>query len=162
MTCWYHGGISGLQAGDALLPSPPHVTDGCPVCVARAHGHVLTVGEYRAWLSQFSDRAKPVLEALGEADDREPVDPPSSIAAVYITENRDYALWYAARSGHGDLYEVEPLGPISPSTTDHFPSATCSEARVSRVLRRSVWLSDQERRRISRLWRKADEEALTS
>lgn len=155
---FYHGGIAGLNAGDMLVPSPPHVSDGCPVCVARAGGRSLTVGEYRVWLRQFGDRALPILRQLRDAPDDAPMDPPSERDAVYFTSELDYATWYAARSC-GDLYQVEPVGPIEKSGTDHFPSFTAPAARVIRVIRRGVRLTRSDRRRIGREWEKADRRA---
>lgn len=154
---WYHGGVPGLRPGDLLRPSPPHVTDGCPVCVARAEGRALTVGQYRAWLRGFGDRARPVLDALAGAPDAAPLDPPSARAAVYITTHQGYAAWYAARSGNGDLYEVAPVGELKTSEADRFPSATVAAARVVRVVRRSVRLTRHERRALDRDWRLRDE-----
>lgn len=156
---WFHGGVAGLNRGDELVPSPPHVNDGCPLCVARAAGIVVTVGQYRKWLLQFGERARPVLNALEGAADDEPMDPPSEQGGVYITTDRKYATWYAARSGNGDLYEVEPMGPLTISDTDHFHSAVAPKARVVRVLRRNVRLSRQERRAIDHRWRRADRKA---
>ena len=152
---FYHGGIAGLRVGDLLKPSPPHVTDGCPVCVARAEGRTLTVGEYRRWLAQFGERARAVLEALADADDCEPVDPPSERVAVYVTSDITYARWYAARSQGG----VEPLGELTRSATDHFPTWTVPEARVVDVIERRVRLVRSQRRELLRRWRKADRDA---
>jgi hypothetical protein len=153
---YYHGGKAGLAAGDVLVPSPPHVTDGCPICVAREAGRGVTVGEYRRWLQTMGPRALPILEQLSEAPDDEVLDPPSARNAVYLTTSRDYALFYAARSGHGDLYEVEPVGDVEHSPEDHFTSYTASAARVKRVVQRRVFLRRNDRRRILRAWRKAD------
>jgi hypothetical protein len=156
---WFHGGVRGLKPGDTLVPSSPHVMNGCPVCVARQEGRALTIGEYRVWLRSLGDRARPILAKLEGVDDREVIDPPSEREAVYITRELLYATWYAARSGHGDLYEVEPIGEIDASATDHFRSAMVGSPRIVRVLRRSVHLTRRERREIERAWRKADERA---
>lgn len=153
---WFHGGIPGLEVGGVLTPAPPHVTDGCLVCVARAEGRTLSVGAYRAWLQRFGDRALPLLEQLEGVPDDAPMDPPSAEQAVYITRHLGYARWYAARSGHGDLYEVEPLTPATPTREDHFPSATCDRAVVVGVVQRSVRLTRQQRRELSREWEKRD------
>lgn len=158
MTVYFHGGKAGLSVGDLLVPSPPHVTDGCPVCVARAEGRVMRVGEYRAWLRTLGPRADPVLAALADADDWEPVDPPTRESAVYFTSDALYATWYAARS-RGDLYRVVPVGPLVASTEDHFPTWTAPSARVVEVLRRSVRLQRRERRELLRRWKKADAKA---
>lgn len=155
----YHGGKAGLNVGDLLVPSPPHQEDGCPICVARAAGRVCTVREYRAYARQFGARAEPVLRLLEGAPDDAPVDPPSAEKAVYITSSAEYATWYASRS-RGDLYRVQPIGPLKRSSEDLFESFTVSAARVVEVLRRGVRLSRKERRELEREWRKAEERAV--
>lgn len=152
---YYHGGVAGLSVGDELVPSPPHVSDGCPVCVARAAGRVCTVAEYRRWARRLGEPGRKILEVLAGAPDDAPVDPPSERRAVYFTSSIDYATWYAARS-RGDLYAVEPLGLIEHSPEDNFPTWTTPKARVVAVVRRAVVLTRRERRRIDRLWGKAD------
>jgi hypothetical protein len=157
---YYHGGKAGLQPGDLVVPAPAHVEDGCPICEAKKYGRACTVGEYRRWLRQFGAKAAPVLAKLAGAPDYEFIDPPrAQTEAVYITASIKYATWYAARS-RGDLYEVEPIGQALLSPEDHFPSWTCREARVVRVLRQGVALTRTERRRIEHLWRKADQRRL--
>lgn len=153
---WYHGGIRNLNPGDLLVPSPPHVTDGCLLCVARAEGRTVTVGEYRRWLMQFGDQALPVLKALAGEMDGAPMDPPSARDAVYLTASLEYATWHAARSGHGDVYEVDPIGEIRESAEDNFPTVTAPKARVLRVVRRRVFLTRPERRQLMRAWGKRD------
>jgi predicted secreted protein len=147
-----------LNIGDMLVPSPPHVEDGCPICEARKHGRVCTVGEYRFWLQQLGGpRAEKVLRMLAGVPFSAPMDPPSSKQAVYVTTSREYATWYAARSGNGDLYAVVPLSTPEPSEEDHFQSFTVASARVMSVLRRRVVLTRTERRAIEHKWRKADQ-----
>lgn len=155
---YFHGGVSGLCAGDLLLPAPPHVTDGCPICVARAEGRVYTVGEYRSYAAQFGERARPILDLLDGVPDAAPLDPPSGQQAVYMTTHELYATWYAARS-QGDLYAVKPLGRMVPSPEDHFETVTAPRARVLKVLRRSVQLTDEERTDLLNQWKSADEMA---
>lgn len=161
MSTLYHGGIAGLQVGHVLVPSDPHMTDGCPVCVARAEGRVCTVLEFRRWLLAFppSEKRDQALAAFAGQPNDAPVDPPSEQRAVYVTTSLPYARWYAARSGHGDLYSVDPIGPRTRSETDPFPTWTCEQARVVRVIARRVFLSRRERRELDRLWRKADKRA---
>jgi hypothetical protein len=155
----YHGGKSGLQPGDVVVPAPAHAEDGCPICEAKKHGRACTVGEYRRWLRQFGAKAAPVLARLQGARDDEVIDPPRAKAdRVYITSSLEYATWYAARS-RGDLYEVEAVGPVEVSAEDHFSTWTCASARIVRVERRDVRLTRTERRRIEVLWRKADRRA---
>lgn len=154
-TTYFHGGKASLQIGDMLVPSPPHVDDGCPICVARREGRTVTVGAYRTWLQQFGDRAAPVLRHLADAPDDAPIDPPSQRDAVYITTDREYARFYAARS-RGDLYRVEPTGMPEASDEDHFASFTVPSARVVEVIERKVRLTRQDRRSLYRAWGKAD------
>ena len=151
----YHGGKAGLTVGDLLVPSPPHVFDGCPICVARSEGRALTVGEFRAHLATLGDRAAPILRLLADARDDEPVDPPSERDAVYVTTDREYARWYAARS-RGDLYRVEPGSPLLATTEDHFPSFTVPQAKIVEVIERRVVLTRRDRRLLQRRWAKAD------
>jgi hypothetical protein len=156
----YHGGVAGLHAGDLLVPSPPHVFDGCPICAARAEGRTFTVGEYRAYLKphlpRLGDRAQPIVDLLDGVPDDVPIDAPSAERAVYVTMSELYATWYAARSG-GDLYRVKPLGRLTPSAEDHFESFTVPRARVLEVRRRAVVLSADERADLMALWTAADE-----
>lgn len=152
----YHGGIAGLHPGDDLTPSPPRVTDDCPICRARRAGLVYTVGDYRAWLQTMGARAEPVLRMLADAPDAAPVDPPSGLDAVYLTTERDYARWYAARSG-GDLYRVEPVGERTASAEDPFESYTVPTARVAAVIERNVRLDRADRRALFRRWKRADD-----
>lgn len=150
----FHGGKAGLNPGEMLVPSDPHVTDGCLICVARAEGRSVTVAEYRVWAA--ATRNTRVLQMLDGADPREVIDPPSQVRAVYVTTDPLYATFYAARS-QGDFYRVEPVGAMTASTEDHFaPTWTVGSARVVAVVRRRVVLSRRERREIMRRWAKAD------
>lgn len=151
----YHGGIKGLRIGDELIPAPPHVEDGCPICVARSEGRVYTVGEYREYLQQFGEQSAPVLKMLDGEPDFIPIDPPSVREAVYLTSDIAYARWYAARS-KGDLYRVEPIGATTESTEDPFPTWTAPKARIVEVVERGVRLVRSERRSLFREWGKAD------
>lgn len=152
---FFHGGVAGKRRGDVLIPSPPHKVCGCPICEARSDGRSMTVGEYRRWLARFGERARPVLNQLAGAADWEPIDPPRREQAVYVTTNRDYARWYAARS-RGGLYLVEPIGPIVPSVEDRVPSWTCQSARIVRVVEPRVRLTRKDRRAMMRVWKAAD------
>jgi hypothetical protein len=155
---FYHGGKPGLGIGDFLVPSPPHIYDGCPICVARAEGRIYTVGEFRTFLKSKGEIGKPGLRMLAGADDSQPVDPPSAENAVYVTTELDYARWYAARS-RGDLYRVEPIGPIARTTEDNFPSFTTPMARIVEVVERRVVLTRRSRRALFREWGKRDKMA---
>lgn len=161
MTLYFHGGKAFLRVGDLVLPAPPHVEDGCPICVARLEGRRFTVRQARAWALSMGERGEPMLRAVAGADPDDPVDPPSARAAVYITTHKPYALFYAARS-RGDLYRVEPIGLLTPSPEDHFPTWTCAAARVLAVLRRGVVRTRRERRELEREWKKADARAVRS
>lgn len=157
MTRLYHGGVPGLFPGDLLTPSAPHVVDGCPVCVARAEGRICTTREFLGWVMQQPPSAtrNKLARQLLDAPPDAPIDPPSEVQAIYMTTDLRYATWYAARS-QGDLYQIMPLGPVTPSMTDHFPTWHTPSARVVRVLRRAVRLDRRERRELDRAWRKAD------
>lgn len=152
---YYHGGKPGLLPGDVLLPSSPHVTDGCPICQARAQGRGVTVGEYRRWLIAQGPQAEPVLRELRDAPDDAIIDPPTGERAVYLTTDRGYARFYAARSA-GDLYLVRPVGDIEPSKEDPFDSYLAQSALVVGVLERGVRLRRNDRRELGRRWAKAD------
>lgn len=153
---YFHGGKAGLDIGDYITPSPPHVEDGCPICEAKRVGRVCTVGEYRRWLRQFGVRAEPILRKMAEANDWEVIDPPrAAVDGVYLTTSREYATWYAARSA-GDLYQVKPEGETRRSPEDHFDTVIAARARVVAVVRRGVRLTRGERRDIERRWKKAD------
>ena len=151
----YHGGIPGRKVGDLIIPAAPRIEDGCPICQARAERRIYTVGEYRRWLALQGPRAEPVLKQLAEAPEWEPVDPPTQLVAVYVTSDREYARWYAARS-RGDLYRVRPVGQAVPSSEDHFPSWTCMRAMVVAIEERGVRLDRRERRQLLRRWKQAD------
>lgn len=154
---WFHGGKAGLSVGDLVVPAPAHVEDGCPICEAKREGRCCTVGEYRRWLRRFGQRAEPVLLKLSGVPDDELMDPPRAASdGVYLTSSLEYATWYAARSGHGDLYQVRPEGELKPSPEDHFPTVVAERAIVVAVLRRAVTLTRTERRRIEHAWKKAD------
>lgn len=162
---YFHGGLAGLEIGDELTTGPPHIEDGCPICVARAEGRSMTVGEYRAWLIGLlysghpePHRVKSVLEQIADAPAHAPMDPPSEEQALYVTTVREYAQFYASLR-RGDLYRVEPGSELVQSETDHFPSFVVESASVLEVLQRRVKLTRRERRKLDRMWRKADKRA---
>jgi hypothetical protein len=153
---FYHGGVPGLKVGDSIVPSPPHVEDGCPICVARSEGRRFTVAQARAWALSMGRDGLPLLRALAGAPANGAVDPPSAQTAVYITKDLDY----------GDLVRrAKPWRPLpgrgqwerrsNRGRTTSRPG-TVPEARVLAVLRRGVFLLRADRRRIERRWRKAD------
>lgn len=153
---YYHGGIAGLKVGDDLVPSPPHKDDGCPICVARSAGRACTVGEYRAWLLPQLPGSERALAIIDGIPDGEVIDPPSAREAVYISLDLEYARFYASRSGHGDLYRVEPVGPMELSMEDAFETYIVPKARVVEVIARRVYRTRKERRDLDRRWAKAD------
>lgn len=127
----YHGGVPGLAVGDLVLPghSRDHHHPGRPWCEARARG-----------------------ETYGG-------DGPSHRLAVYVTTDRSYARFHASLYGLGDLYEVEPIGEITPSEEDPVPSWTCESARVALVVQRAVLLT--MRQRWDHYWAWAKREGIT-
>jgi hypothetical protein len=122
----WHGGVPDLRPGDLIQPGHDRrLHDGCPWCDARQRGQVGPGG----------------------------IDGPSQRAdQVYVTSERLYAKWYASLWGRGDLYRVEPVGELTASTEDSWPSWTTPTARVLAVVDRAVLLTNTERRRILREW----------
>jgi hypothetical protein len=150
---FYHGGIAGLAPGDQLVPSPPHVEDGCPICIARSEGRVYTIGDMKR---DFRGRTSPEMEKMFRGSpDWTPIDPPSGQEAIYLTTDYGYARWYAARS-KGDLYRVRPVGEIEESTEDLFPTWTAEAAIVTKVLERGVRYTRSERAEMMRRWGNAE------
>jgi hypothetical protein len=98
----------------------------CPICVARAAG-------------------------------TSPIDPPSARPDhVYVTADREYARFYASMWGYGDLYRVQPVGDLTPSIEDHFPTWTAPAAVVIAVYARAVLLTMTQRRALYRRWMALD------
>jgi hypothetical protein len=129
---YYHGGVDGLRPGDLLLPGHPRKShDGCPWCAARENGEA----------------------HLG-------MDGPSLMSGVYVTSSRLYAKHYASLWGRGDLYRVEPVGDLVPSSEDSFETWVTPGARIIAVLDRAVLLTNTERRKLSKLWEAADLEKM--
>lgn len=124
----WHGGVAGLRPGDVIVPSPRKTVDGCAVCAAHAAGKTLTVDGHA------------VDPANGQPD------------RVYLTSDRHYAKFYASKWVYGDLYRVEPVGELTWSTEDPFPTWTAGSARVVAVYERAVRLTDRERRRLLERW----------
>ena len=130
----YHGGVPGLRPGDLLTPGHTRRGhDGCPWCAARKNGTIPAA-----------------------------LDGPSEQHAVYVTTHRLYAAHYASLYGRGDLYRIEPDGPITPSTEDTIPTWHTPQARVAAVLDRAVLLRPTDRRRLLRDWTAADHAAGTA
>ncbi len=126
---YWHGGKPGLNPGELVIPGHPHFVDGCPVCEAK-----------RAGLS-------PVADPQPEHPDM-----------IYMTHDRLYARFYASKYPSGDMYSVEPLGEVTESSEDPFPTFLCAEARVVRVYDRQICLTMKERRSLYRNWKAADDE----
>lgn len=138
MNRYFHGGIPDLKPGDLITPHPPKVVDDCPICVARANGQTAVIS------------GEPVDPATGRPD------------RVYVTTDREYARFYASKFWQGDLYVVEPVGDLEPSTEDRFPSWTCEAARVRTVYQRCVLLTPKQRRALLKRWTAADLAAETA
>ncbi|MDX3239760.1 hypothetical protein PV392_29560 [Streptomyces sp. ME03-5709C] len=136
---YFHGGTPGLRPGDLVTPHPPNIVDGCPICAAKAEGRQPLVPGLG------------VVDPLTERPDR-----------VYLTTDRDYGRFYASKFPRGDLYVVEPVGPVEPSTEDRFPTWVCEAARVRTVYDRYVQLTVRQRRALLRRWTAADLAALNA
>ncbi|WP_327385003.1 hypothetical protein [Streptomyces sp. NBC_01207] len=131
----FHGGLPGLGPGDLLAPHPPAVMDGCRTCEAKARGEqpfVAGVG---------------VVDPLTERPDR-----------VYVTTERAYAAWYAAKypPRGGALYVVEAVGAVDRSTEDRFPTWAVEAARVRSVVDPVVQMTPAQRRGLWRRWERLD------
>ena len=128
----YHGGISGLWAGDTILPNMAHLRHhaGCAECERKAAG----------------------LRGI------EPITPPDW---VYATEDKEYARYYASMAGGragGALYRVRLDGDVERSDEDLFPSWRGRRAVVLGVPQPRVRLTMGDRRRLFRRWGGTDEE----
>lgn len=120
----FHGGIPGLKPGELIVPSPYHIVDGCEICAAKAAGQ------------------QPIIDGIN-------VDPLTERTdRVYLTSDREYARWYASKYPRGDLYVVEPLGDVEPSTEDPFDTWCAPSARVTGIYDRYVQLTWPQRRRL--------------
>lgn len=125
----WHGGRAGLRVGDVLTGQHDRPTlDGCPWCQARARGEHGPGG----------------------------IDGPSQVPAVYVTTSRLYAAHYASLAVYGDLYRVEALDELTPSTEDSMPTWTTPRAVIVAVVDRAVRLRPTDRRRLLREWTEAD------
>lgn len=124
MSILYHGGVPGLKPGDLIQPghSRDDIHDDCPICRQRRE--------------------------LGE-DAPEGTRHPEN---VYCTTDRLYAKLYASMVGQGDVYQVEPVGPLTPSTDEGDPEGCyrCPALRVKRIVDVRVTLTMKERRRLAR------------
>jgi hypothetical protein len=121
---FFHGGVAGLGVGEIITPghADERHVDGCAICAAHAAGTSTAI---------------------------DPLTPPDR---VYVTTDRDYARYYASRAVLGWLYVVEPLGELTTSHEDQFPSWWCSSARVISIYERAVRLSHAQRRRLFVRW----------
>lgn len=129
----FHGGVPGLRVGDLVEPGHERkVHDGCAWCAARAE-------------------LPPSQDGLA-----------LQVGRVYLTPVRLYAQHYASLYGRGDLYRVDAVGELQRSTEDTVETWTAPAARVVAVLDRAVLLTQSERRRLYRLWGRADEEHLAA
>jgi hypothetical protein len=113
----YHGGVSGLSRGDLILPGMAE-RRYVPGC--------------------------PHCEAQRRGETL--IDPPTPSEWVYATHDWLYARYYASRAVRGDLYVVEPVGPVEASTEDLIPTVHARSLRVLRVQERGIELTWAERR----------------
>lgn len=122
----YHGGVPGLKPGDLIEPghSRDDRHDDCPLCRMRR--------------DMGADAPTPVGTRRSDM--------------VYCTTDRLYARLYASLYGRGDVYQVEPVGPLVPSTDEGDPEGSwrCRLLRVKRIVDVAVTLSMKERRRLAR------------
>lgn len=126
----FHGGVPGLRRGDLIRPGHARAHhDGCPWCEARAAG-----GAHLG------------LDGPAVRRDR-----------VYATPNRWYAAHYASLYDRGDLYRVDPVGPVELSTEDSVETWCAPQLRVVAVVDRAVLLTWSQRRRLLREWGAADQ-----
>lgn len=124
----FHGGVPGLGVGDLIQPGHQRQSHpGCPICEVRERG------------------GDPLIDPASRRPDR-----------VYLSEDREYARYYASLFGHGDLYAVEPVGELERSPEDMFPSYTAPAARVLAVYGRRIELSWSQRRSLYRRWAALD------
>lgn len=137
MTALWHGGVPGLSVGDVLAGGNTRRThDGCPFCEARSQG------------AAVAGPGGVAIDGPSARPDR-----------LYVTEDREYARFYASLYGRGDLYRVDPVGDLLPSPEDHFPTFTVESARVASIYSRAVLLTRSQRRALNIRWQQADLEA---
>lgn len=127
---YFHGGFPGLKPGDIIRPMPDGQRrnhNDCAICRARNSGE-----------------ASPLDSAPAHPD------------RVYITTDRLYGRFYASLAVRGDLYVVRPVGAMTASDEDHFPTWIAAEAEVVSVYDRAVQLTAGQRRQLLRRWIEAD------
>lgn len=123
----YHGGFPGLTVGQVLAGGNERRShDGCAWCAARTAGTA-------------------VHDPASHRPDR-----------VYVTTDREYGRFYASLYGYGDLYRVEPVGPVEVSDEDGFPSWTATSVVVRGIVARAVLLTPGQRRRLYARWTRYD------
>lgn len=132
---YFHGGAPGLRAGDWIEPGHPR-----------------------------GPKRRGLIEILG-SDVANVLDPPTLHSdRVYLTRSRLYASLYAHTWPKGDLYEVEPLGPVLPAWEDGPETVTAARARIRAVVRRGVTLPKHKLERAARAneraWQRNDDEWL--
>lgn len=129
---YYHGGTPDLHLGDLAQPGQQgnrRHIKDCPICAARNTG---------------------TSTAL---------DPIPNHDGVYITTDREYGRYYASLAHYGTLYVVQPIGELTLSAEDRFPTYICQSARVTGIYQRQVQLTDPQRRRLMARWIEADARA---
>lgn len=124
---YFHGGKPGLKPGDMLTEHEPNYVDGCAICETKRRG------------------GNPVI-------DSNPIH-----KGVYFTTDREYARFYASKYPRGDLYSVQPAGPIlMAGDEDPFETAVCEVVMVRGLVQRDVRLDNGQRRRLLRRWADSD------
>lgn len=125
MSILYHGGAPDLQPGGLIEPGHSRDRfDDCPICRIRRE--------------QGADA--PIPDATKHPD------------MVYCTASRLYAKLHASLYGRGDVYQVEPIGHMEPSTDEGDPEG-CYRCPALKIIRRvdvHVTLTAKERRRLAR------------
>lgn len=136
----WHGGVPDLGVGGLLIPGQKRKThEGCAFCAARSKGMAVM------------------------APDGSGIDPPSAHQdRIYLTTDREYARFHASLWGRGDLYQVEAIGELAPSTEDPFESFIATSAIVRVVYARAVLLTWSQRNALNKRWTDADKKRSAS
>jgi dual specificity phosphatase 3 len=113
---FYHGGKSGLNVGDFLLP--PTVT-GVTTYMDKAFDALPDVS------AAFSDAyMEDWRQSYHETEDHR----------VFVTADLSLAVWFALQHPRGNVYQVEPLGKLVDITGLPASQITCDRARIVAVV----------------------------
>jgi hypothetical protein len=80
--------------------------------------------------------------------------PPGKQGRVYLTPSRETAAVFAHMYPHGDVYRVDPVGPIEVSLEDGVADYTAGESVVVAAVDRAVELTTAELRRALRRYQR--------